>query len=214
MVYFILDNLEYIMKKRTLVSRICPECKKEELVRKDGAGKWCRTCRAKENSKKKVGRYKDIANQRFGRLVAQSVSHQVKKTFFWNCLCDCSNKCIVSGSRLRSGQTKSCGCLTKSQKGLSATGAYRSWDAMNQRCYDKNVPHYQRYGARGITVCDRWKKSFLNFLEDMGTRPFGKTLDRIDNNGNYCKENCKWSTYSEQALNQRKRNAKAKKNSP
>lgn len=79
---------------------------------------------------------------------------------------------------------------------------YRSWNAMKQRCQDKNHPAFYRYGGRGITVCERWQK-FINFLEDMGERPEGKSVDRIDNNKGYCKENCRWATPKEQCNNTR-----------
>jgi hypothetical protein len=90
------------------------------------------------------------------------------------------------------GQTNKYGC------GREPT--YMSWTCMKQRCYNKKHVAYNRYGGKGIMVCERWF-SFLNFLEDMGTRPLGKQLDRIDNNKDYCKDNCKWSTPKEQANN-------------
>lgn len=197
-----------MFKTRTTITRICPDCKKEENIRKDGAGEYCRSCRAKRNAKERIGKYIDISKERFGKLIALNVSHQVDKLYFWNCICDCGGNITTSGNRLRSGVTKSCGCIVKKQNGLSNSSSYRSWDAMIQRCYDKKVPHYERYGGRGISVCDRWRNSFLIFLEDMGTRPEGKTLDRIDNSGNYEPANCKWSTMKEQNNNRRDRKKK------
>ena len=201
-----------MLRVRKTIARICPDCKKEENVRKDAAGYRCRSCQSRRNIRNKIGKYIDISNKRFGKLIALNVSHQVNKLYFWNCICDCGNKLITSGNRLRYGKTKSCGCIVKTQNGLSRSPSYRSWDAMIQRCYDKSVPHYERYGGRGISVCDRWKNSFLDFLKDMGDRPEGKTLDRIDNNGNYEPLNCKWSTIKEQSSNKRPRIVKNRYN--
>lgn len=185
---------------RSMVFRICLGCKKEEYIRKDGIGKICRSCRAKENSKNRIP--KNILGKIFGKLTVLSFSH-TSKYAYWNCQCECGNECILAGFRLRNGNTKSCGCLSKSRKGLSTSPTYRSWKAMIQRCYDKNVEHYKRYGAKGITVCERWKNSFEFFLQDMGQRPENCSLDRIDSHNGYEIDNCKWSTPKEQARESR-----------
>lgn len=87
--------------------------------------------------------------------------------------------------------------------GMSKTGTHKSWESMKQRCLNPNASDYHRYGGRGVTVCSRWKDSFENFLADMGERPEGKSLDRIESEKGYEPNNCKWSTPREQQLNKR-----------
>ena len=186
------------MIKRSLVSRKCPKCLETKLVRKDAVGKNCRKCRAKINTENAIP--KDITNKIFGKLKVIKIAY-IKKPAHWQCECSCGNSCIVTGNRLRGGKTKSCGCILKKQKGMSTSRTYHSWQSMIQRCTDASVEHYKRYGLKGIEVCNRWKNSFQNFLEDMGERPKAKTLDRIDSKGNYEPDNCRWSTVKEQANN-------------
>ena len=125
------------------------------------------------------------------------------------CSCGTENFQVLLRS-IRHGETKSCGCLQKEvnqsrvKHNQTCSPTYYSWQAMKTRCLNPNSDNFQNYGGRGITVCERWLNSFENFLEDMGERPEGMTLDRVDVNGNYCKDNCRWTTNSLQVFNRRK----------
>lgn len=127
----------------------------------------------------------------------------------WICLCDCGNTKLLRAACLRDGTTSSCGCLASELTKLrtathreTGSSTWLSWRALRRRCRKVDDSHYPDYGGRGITVCERWSR-YENFLEDMGHRTPGMTIDRVDNNGNYCKENCKWSTATEQSRNKR-----------
>ena len=125
----------------------------------------------------------------------------------WKCLCDCGRTHLAAAKSIKSGSTKSCGCLRgEPETGLSVRNLkeYRTWVDMKTRCFNVKSAAYKYYGERGITVCDRWRYSFLNFYSDMGKCPEGKTLDRIDNNGNYEPTNCKWSSRYEQIHNRKR----------
>lgn len=159
-----------------------------------------------------MGRLLDLIGQKFGRLkvIQRSDKKQLRETC-WLCICDCGGKIIVRGSSLRKGDTKSCGCLKKGgnnlKHGHSRVGqrskTYRTWRGMVNRCVCKIHEHYHYYGGRGIQVCDRWIK-FENFLEDMGESPsIDHSIDRINNERGYCKENCRWATHKEQCRNRR-----------
>lgn len=138
--------------------------------------------------------YRKLLGKKFHKLKAVDIDKQG----FVICECECGKTISIMGSSLTSG-IRSCGC---SKHNWSNTLTWSSWSSMLDRCTNSNQPAWKDYGGRGITVCDRWKY-FTNFLEDMGERPHGKTLDRIDVNGNYEPGNCRWATPKEQSSNKR-----------
>lgn len=155
----------------------------------------------------------DITGEKYNRLFVEYFSHRENGTSHWMCLCECGNKSIVSGNALRTGHTKSCGCLmretsskTRKTHGLSQTKVYRDYQNMLSRCYNTKEAGYENYGGRGIIVCDSWRESFENFWEDVKDQWYdGASLDRIDFDGNYELSNIRWVDYSVQIHNQRKR---------
>lgn len=156
----------------------------------------------------------DLEGKRFGRLLVLSRVASINGQSVWNCQCDCGAFKTVRGIALRAGQTISCGCYVREnrikhgRKIKRSDGktdpTYNSYINMKTRILNPNANNYKNYGGRGIKICQRWLDGgFDQFLSDMGERPEGKTLDRIDHNGDYCPENCKWSTTQEQNENRR-----------
>lgn len=158
----------------------------------------------------------DMTNQQFGRLTVLSKLDEVrKKAAYWICLCGCGNKTIAAAHHLRQGKKLSCGCLSdhiapfsgekNKTHGMDGSATYRTYYSMLARCKENAVPSKRKnYWDRGISVCDRWKESFENFLSDMGERPDGQmSIDRIDNDKGYEPGNCRWVHISDQSKNRR-----------
>ena len=166
-------------------------------------------------------RVKDILGQKFGRLTVISFSHSQKfkagTSAVWRCLCQCGKTVLIRGAHLRSGNTSSCKCANREKitkhghsvggkDGKSASSLYKCWSSMKNRCENRRCHNYSNYGGRGISVCERWRNSFANFLADVGPKPSPElSLDRINNNGNYEPGNVRWATASQQRLNTRRR---------
>lgn len=147
----------------------------------------------------------DLTGGRFERLAVVARAKSTNGRTMWVCDCDCGNQVKVQGAHLRSGSIKSCGCLRKERMrevqklstghtthGMAHTREYKSWEQMRQRCLNPKHHAWKWYGGKGIGICQRWLDSFENFYADMGPRPDGCEIDRIDPDASYAPENCRW----------------------
>lgn len=169
----------------------------------------------------------DITGKKFNHLTALSFSHKDKnRKTYWDFLCDCGEIKTLRTDCVKNGSIKSCGCLKREQdkKNLNRKGSvpkyddigklsdsvlYNRWKGMKRRCYDKNFKQYKDYGGRGITVCEEWLYSFRNFYDWSMSHGFSEDLeiDRIDNDGNYEPENCRWVTHKINSNNRKRKHA-------
>ena len=153
----------------------------------------------------------DMTGKKYGRLTAIKLDHKDKRNeCYWLCKCDCGNTTIVSGYKLRTGHTRSCGCYREEKRGdrhrshgMTDTKLYTIWRNMKARCHNPKNDMYHRYGARGIKVCDEWRNSFNTFMEWANKAGYseGLSIERVDIDKGYNPENCRWITKKEQYLN-------------
>ena len=150
----------------------------------------------------------EMLGSTFGRLTI--IDKASNRRGYWLCQCQCGNQSVVETSHLKSGKTRSCGCLRvektierNTRHSMSKSKTYSIWASMIARCYYPGSTSFKRYGAVGVTVCDRWKTSFECFLADMGEAPTGMSIERIDGAKVYSPETCTWATPKEQALSRK-----------
>ena len=200
--------------KRARWNCLC-ECGNKTIVYgqhlKKGSTSSCGCFARQQSANRLKDKVIDLTAKKFGRLTVVSRTENKGPYVYWKCLCDCGKATVVAGSRLRSGKTKSCGCLQKThnfKNGLSRTRLYRIYNCMKNRCYDPNHDNYKHYGGRGIKVCDEWldkENGFIKFYNWAMANGYADNLsiDKIDNDKGYSPDNCRWATVEQQTNNRR-----------
>lgn len=158
-------------------------------------------------------KFQDLTGNKYGKLTVISRAANIRGRTAFRCLCECGGECIVTSDSLKQGKTKSCGCIRKTgnrkSHGMSHSKIYNSWRAMHERCRLKTHKEYKNYGGRGIKVCEEWR-SFEPFYQWSLKNGYseGLTIDRIDVDGNYEPQNCRWITIQQQQKNKQKKRGK------
>jgi hypothetical protein len=157
--------------------------------------------------------FRNLTDLQFGRLkvIGLNPVRTKSRQARWDCICACGNETTVTSNHLIGRRIVSCGCYKRdttirimTKHKLKHSPEYASWRGAKNRCFQVKHSGYSNYGGRGITMCEEWRNDFLTFLRDMGPRPYGRSLDRINNDGNYEPGNCRWATPKEQAMNSRR----------